>query len=287
MAPLLKSPLLAFLAKEVTAGWQRDQILRQSAALAYYAVISLAPLLVLILGLAAGLLGEDVASGQLKEQLTRLMGERASASVLELLATARYATQGPAAVVGALMLLFGATNLFAELKQTLNAIWGGADQPPRGGIIGWLRTRLLALGMVVAILALLLASLLITGALAYASNFLHADEWLPAQAWQWAGHVWWLAGEVVFFALVFKYLPDRRIAWRPVWLGAAATAVAFEAGRRALAWYLSVSFSAGGQGAAGSFLLLLVWIYYSFILILTGAEFTRAQSKWSRAAPAA
>lgn len=274
------------LVTETAIKWNNDNVLRLSAGLAYYAIFALSPLLVIVLSLAGIAFGEDAVRGQLDDQLRGLMGSKAAASVQEMVAGAMQPKKSLIATgIGIFMLIFAATSLFAEMQHSLNVIWGTEKQSDRSssmlrdGIISWLRGRLLSLGMVLVILFLLLVSLIFTGVFSFLASHLTAVSNLPVPLWGWLGFAVSLVCEVVLFALLFKVLPDIKSPWRHIWWGAGTTALLFEAGKWALGWYLGSPAVSTSYGAAGSIVLLLLWIYYTSIIILTGAELTQVRSR--------
>jgi membrane protein len=281
---VFRVPLRRLLAETIRE-WQDDNILRHSAGLAYYAIFALAPLLVIVLSIAGAAFGPEAVRGQLNGELRDLMGEKAAATVQKMVAGAMQPKKSMvASVLGIVMLVFAATNLFAEMQHSLNVIWGKERQSDRGpmlrnGIINWLRTRMLSLGMVLVILFLLLASLVLTGMFSYITAHLSVVSDLPFPLWGWSGFCVSLICEVALFGLLFKVLPDVRFPWRQVWWGATVTALLFEAGKWALSWYLSSDMIGSGYEAAGSIVLLLLWVYYTSIIILTGAELTHVRSR--------
>jgi membrane protein len=274
------------LLRETALQWKNDNILRLSAALAYYAIFALSPVLVIVLSLAGSAFGDEAVRGQLDEQLRGLMGDRAASTVQDMVASAMHPRKSViATVLGIIMLVFAATSLFAEMQHSLNVIWGAEKQSDPGssllrdGIVSWFRTRLLSLGMVLVILFLLLVSLVFTGVFAFLASHLRAISTLPVALWGLLGFVISCGGEVMLFALLFKVLPDVKFAWRHVWWGAITTAALFEAGKWALAWYLGQEAVVSSYGAAGSIVLLLLWVYYTAIIILTGAELTQVRAR--------
>ncbi len=272
------------LLSETALQVNNDNVLRLSAALAYYAIFALAPLLVIVLSVAGSAFGDEAVRGHLDDQLRGLMGAKTAATVQDMVTGAMHPRQSViATVLGIGMLIFAATSLFAEMQHSLNVIWGSEKQSDHGssllrdGIISWLRTRLLSLGMVLVILFLLLVSLVFTGVFSFLASHLKAISSLPVPFWGFIGFVVSFGGEVMLFALLFKVLPDVKFPWRHVWWGAATTAALFEAGKWALAWYLGQEAVISSYGAAGSIVLLLLWVYYTAIIILTGAELTQAR----------
>ena len=277
---------------ETALKWNDDNVLRLSAALAYYAIFALAPLLVIVVSLAGVAFGDEAVRGQLDEQLRGLMGSKAAATVQDMVAGATPAKKSLIATgIGIFMLIFAATSLFAELQHSLNVIWGTEKQSDRShsmlrdGIIAWLRGRLLSLGMVLVILFLLLISLIFTGLFSFLASHLTAMSNLPVPLWGWMGFGVSLVCEVVLFALLFRVLPDIKSPWPHLWWGAGTTALLFEVGKWGLGLYLSSPVVASSYGAAGSIVLLLLWVYYTAIIILTGAELTQVRSRLCGEAP--
>ena len=274
------------LLSETALQVNNDNVLRLSAALAYYAIFALAPLLVIVLSVAGSAFGDEAVRGHLDDQLRGLMGAKTAATVQDMVAGAMQPRKSvTTAVLGIGMLIFAATSLFAEMQHSLNVIWGAEKQSDPGisllrdGIVSWFRTRLLSLGMVLVILFLLLVSLVFTSVFSFLASHLKAISSLPIQFWGIVGFVVSFICEVMLFALLFKVLPDVKFPWRHVWWGAATTAGLFEAGKWALAWYLGQEAVISSYGAAGSIVLLLLWVYYTAIIILTGAELTQVRAR--------
>lgn len=270
---------------ETAVKWTEHNVLRHSAALAYYAIFAMAPLLVIVLSVAGIAFGEEAVRGQLDDQLRGLMGPRAAETVQDMIVSAMQPKKSVVTTaVGIVMLIFAATSLFAEMQHSLNVIWGTERQSDSGslireGIVSWFRARLLSLGMVLVILLLLVVSLIFTGIFGFLTSHLTPISHFPVFLWGWMGFTLSLAGEVVLFALLFRVMPDVKSPWRHVLWGAGTTAVLFEAGKWALSWYLSTEAVASSYGAAGSIVLLLLWVYYTSIIILTGAELTQVSSR--------
>jgi membrane protein len=264
--------------------WSVHNVDRLSAALAFYAVFSLAPLLVIVLAVAAAFFGEQAVHGQVDNELEALMGREVAAALQGMVSTAISPQRSSlATVTGVAMLFFASTSLFTEMRHSLNVIWGVADHAQRGGILGWIWSRALAFAMVLVVLVLLLASLVFTGVFAFASTYAADRFFVPPWVWGGLGTGLALAGEIVLFALVFKILPDLRLPWGPIWTGAVVTALLFEAGKFGLGWYLSRGPVASIYGAAGSIVLFLLWVYYNAVIVLTGAEFTQPHPPLRRA----
>ena len=268
------------LVKETFSEWLEDKASRLAAALAYYTVFSLAPLVIIVLGIAGLIFGEDVAGSYLLRQVESLVGQT-GAEVFETIvegAGQSSATSLTATIIGIATLIFGATGVFAQLQDALNTVWGVMPRPGRG-IWHIIETRFASLTMVLGIGFLLLVSLVISAVLAAFNDYV--NSLLPG------GHI--LAQIIniavsfgvitLLFAMMFRYLPDVEIEWRDVWIGAAATALLFAIGKFALGFYLGRQSFSSTYGAAGSILIILLWVYYSAQILLLGAEFTQVYAK--------
>jgi membrane protein len=253
--------------------WVEDNSSTIGAALAFYCAFSLAPLLIILVTIAGWVVGEQVAYGQLSSQLTALFGG-ATAKVLLHAMQSSQTTQGAVAtVVSVVSLLAGATTVFAALESALEQIWGAkAFVPP--GWRGWIRTRLLSFGVILAVGFLLLVSLTISTALTALKGALahRFEEWVVlAGVIDFVISIGLVAGLI---ALIYRYMPARRLDWKPVMMGALVTALLFHLGRWLIALYLGRSTQPSAFGAAASFAALLLWLYYSAQIFLLGAEFT-------------
>lgn len=255
--------------------WNEDKVPQLGAALAFYTALSIAPLLVLSLRIAASIFGDEAARGEIEHQIHSLIGEQGALAVQAMLQSANQPESGTVATVFSLItLLFGASGVFGQLQDSLNTIW---EVTPKGdrGAWGIVQDRFLSIAMVMGVAFLLLVSLVISAVLSFAGN--HSIHW-PAEFQVASQAVNFLISLAVFtgiFAMMFKYLPDARIAWRDVWLGAAITAVLFTTGKLAIGLYLGKSSIASSYGVAGSLIVLLVWVYYSAQIVFFGAEFTQ------------
>ncbi len=263
------------LLKQAGADWQEDKASQLGAALAFYSILSLAPLLVIAIAIAGFIFGEDAARGQLARQMEETVGGEGAQAIQTMLSHAnRPATGIVATILGVVTLLFGASGVFGQLRDSLNTIWE-IDPPPQKGIWPLIRDRLfpftLVLGTGFLLLVSLLLSAMIAGVKAYASG------WLPGADALWqALHV--AVSFVVIallFAMIYKFLPATKVAWRDVWLGAVITAVLFLIGKLALGLYLGMAAVGSAYGAAGSLVVLLVWIYYAAQILFFGAELTQ------------
>ena len=260
--------------RDSVAGWRADYAPSMGAALSYYMIFSIAPLLVIVIAIAGLAFGAEAASGAIFEQMRGMVGDSGAAAIQGLVKSAsRPATSIFAAALGLVTLLLGATTVLGELQTALDRIWRAPPVTQRGW---WrlLRDRMLSFGMILVIGFLLLVSLVLSAAIVAIG-----DWWGP-----WFGKMRWLLEAANFavsfvvvtalFAMIYKMLPRVRIAWRDVWIGAAVTALLFTAGKFLIGLYIGKSGVSSGFGAAGSVVVLLVWVYYSAQIFLLGAEFT-------------
>jgi membrane protein len=279
------------LLKEAFNAWSDDYAPSMGAALSYYTLFSIAPLLLIIIGVAGMVFGPEAARGEIFGQLQGLMGPEGAAAVEKLLQSANKPAEGMlATVTGAILLLLGATTVFNELQNDLDRIWR-APAPVKSGVWSLVHSRLLSFGMILVIAFLLMVSLLVSAALSALSKW-----WGPAFAgWEIFAHLLDLLLSfglmTLIFAMIYKILPRVRIAWRDVWTGAAVTAVLFAVGKFLIGLYIGKSSVASAFGAAGSLVVVMVWVYYSAQIFLLGAEFTRVYahaqgSRQGRAMPA-
>ena len=270
---------LPMLLKMTYQGWQADNASRLSAALAYYTIFSLAPMLVIVIAVT-GLLWEAAAvRAEILDQVGELTGPEGANFIDGLLTNTGSPAGGIVAlVIGIITLLFGALGVFNELHNSLNIIWGVRAEKPQGflqSVKKLVVDRFLSFAMLLAIGFLLLVSLVITAVLSAAQETL--GDMLPLSEFLY--HILNLAISIgvitVLFALIYKYLPDARTAWREVWVGAFVTSLLFSLGKTAIGIYLGNSAVTSTFGAAGSLVLLLLWIYYSAQILFFGAEFTQ------------
>ena len=265
------------LTSRTAQDWWEDNCLRLAASLAYYTALSLAPLVLLIVGLVGLVLERQQVATQLAAQLESLMGPSGRELVNSILTTTTPQGGTWATVVGLVTLIIGATAVFGELQATLNLIWEVRPAPTSGvwaGIWALLKERLFSLTLVLALTFLLLVSLVVSAALAAAAALFQGPEQaLLSRLLELAGSLLVLA---FVFALLFKYVPDAEIRWRDVWLGGVITAALFTLGKTAIGYYLGQASVGSAYGAAGSLVVLLVWVYYSALIMFFGAEFTHA-----------
>jgi membrane protein len=255
--------------------WSNDKGGRLGAALSYYTVFSLAPLLLLIISVAGLVFGRQAAEGTLFGQLAGVVGTDAAHLIQSAVSKANQTKGGVlGTVIGFVVLLAGATGVVIELQGALNAVWKVEPKPNRG-VWGVVRTRLLSVAMILSLGFLLLVSLVVSAALSALSG------WLRAVIGDVAILSWMIDAVVALgvistlIALIYKILPDAKVAWRDVWVGAIATAILFMIGKYLIGLYIGKASVGSAFGAAGSLAVLLVWIYYSAQIVLLGAEFTR------------
>ena len=254
--------------------WMDDYAPSMGAALSYYTLFSLAPLLVMIIAIAGFVFGQDAAQGAIIAQLQGIMGKEGATAVQGLLQAAREPSTGiVASIVGGVLVLLGATATFAELQTDLDRIWRVPAKAKPSGIWGWLRSRVLSFGLVLGFAFMLMISLVVSAALSATTEWLGggAAESVLASALNFIAS---FALFTVLFALIYKIMPTAKISWHDVWMGAAVTALLFNIGKSLIALYLAESSVASGFGAAGSFVILVAWFYYSAQIFLFGAEYT-------------
>ena len=261
--------------KSVFDEWWEDNAPRLGAALAFYTLFSLSPLLIIAVAIAGLIFGREAAQGHVVDQIAGLVGHEGATAVQTMIESARKPASGIlASLFGFFTLLVGATGLFGELQGALNTIWDVPDQPGNG-FIGILKNRFLSFTMVLGIGFLLLVSLLVSAGLAAAGHFLAGM--FPTVAF--VGHVVnFLVSILVttlLFAMIYKYLPNVEIGWSDVWIGATVTALLFTAGKFFIGLYLGTSGVSSAYGAASSLVIILIWVYYSAQIFLLGAEFTQ------------
>jgi membrane protein len=267
------------LAKQTASEWSEDNATRLAAALAFYTVLSIAPLLMLAIAIISLIFGEDAARGQVASELAGIVGPQAGEGIQTVIEHADSPSGGAiGSIVSVVVLLFGASGVFGELQSALNTIWEVKPKPGLG-LKGFLRARLFSFTMVLSVAFLLLVSLVLsTGLSAVGSFFEHK---LPGGALLWGGVNFLISFAVItgLFGLIFKTVPDVQIAWRDVWPGAALTALLFTVGKLALGLYLGRASVASPYGAAGSIIVLVIWVYYATQILFMGAEFTQVYAR--------
>ncbi len=257
-----------------------DSPFEMAGALSYYTLLSIAPMLLVVIAAAGLILDGEAVRAQVVAQISDLVGRSSALFIETILENADQPRRGVIAVVSGLAItLLGATTVFAQLQTALNRVWGVEAAPNRGAIWSYLRQRLLSLGMVLTIAFLLLISLGVSALLAGLQGYL--DDYLPG-----APIIWRLLNVVVslglittLIALMFKFLPDARIEWRDVWFGAFITSLLFTAGKFLIGLYLGQASVGSTYGAAGSAVVLMVWIYYASLILFFGAKITQVMAR--------
>ena len=263
------------LVRDATSAWIDDYAPSMGAALSYYTVFSLAPLLLIVVSVAGLVFGEEAVRGELFAQLQQLMGKEAASAVQSLLASVNKPAHGiVGTVIGVAVLLFGATTVFGELQDALDRIWRAPTRHKSNGLWSLLRARVLSFGIILGLAFLLMVSLVFGAVVSALGNW-----WGPAFAgWEIAAQIVnVLVGfglTAVVFAMIYKLMPRVHVQWHDVWLGAIVTSLLFTVGKFLIGLYIGKSGIASGFGAAGSLIVIFVWVYYSAQIFLVGAEFT-------------
>lgn len=266
------------IAKGTFSEFAEDNVLRLSAALAYYAIFSIGPLLVIVVGLTGLALGHETVRHEVQNGLQSLIGQDSAKTIESMMAARKPGTSLITTMIGLTALLLGAGGVFGQLQDSLNTIWE-VKSKPGAGILGFLRKRFVSFSMVFGTGFLLLVSLALTTFISAATN--SVAHRFPLSEFLSHALNFIVSFSVVsaLFAMIFKYLPDVRIPFRTVWIGAAGTALLFTVGKYFLALYLGRQSTASPYGAAGSVIVILMWVYYASIILLLGAEFTQVYAK--------
>jgi len=271
----MKPASIYALCRQAVSAWIDDYAASMGAALAYYTLFSIAPLLLIVISIAGLVFGPEAARGEIFAELRDLMGEDGAAAAQALLQSVNKPAQGVlGTVVGIVLLGVGAISVFGELQNALDRIWRAPGRAGSGGVWALVRARLLSFGMVLGIGFLLILSLVASAAVAALGKFaapLFGSGVVLAELLNLAVS---FAVVTLTFAMIYKIIPRVKIGWRDVWVGAAVTALLFAIGKSLIGLYLGRSTFASGFGAAGSLVVLLVWVYYSAQIFLLGAEFT-------------
>lgn len=267
------------LLKKTGQEWQEDKASRIAAALAYYTVFSISPLLVIAIAIAGAFFGEQTAQEQITDQLTQLVGEDVVKPILVTLNNiSQPEIRGTASLISIAVLIIGASGIFAQLQDALNTVWKVKPQPGQG-IMPFIRRRISSFFMVLAIGFLLIISLILSTIISTLSRY--RIDFLPGSTilWENIDFVFSLGLVTFLFCLMFKYVPDAKIAWKDVFVGSVITALLFIFGKFLLGLYISRGSLGSAYGAAGSLIVFLAWVYYSAQIILLGAEFTHVYTK--------
>src|SRR5215831_8651252 len=268
------------LLKLTFAEWINDSTFEWSAALAFYTIFSIAPVLLIAVGVASFFFAPDTATDQIVGEMEKMIGSQGANAVRQVIESSRGFGKGLWAVsVGIVTLITGATAVFGELQSALNQIWDVKAKPDRGVIMSFVVDRLRSFSIAVCVGFLLLVSLVISAVISGLQTYM--NHWLPGVPWVWqtANVVGSFLVIAVLFAMIYKFLPDVVISWKDVWIGAAVTAVLFTGGKYAIGIYLGRTATASAYGAAGSLVVLLFWVYYSALISFLGAEFTQVYAR--------
>lgn len=263
------------LSKRSVNAWLDDYAPSMGAAIAYYTVFSIAPLLIIVIAVAGLIWGQDAVRGEIFGQLAGLLGKEGAAGIQSLLASADKPTEGiVSTIISVVILIIGATTVFAELQSALDRIWKVPAQVKKSGIWATLRSRILSMGLVLGLAFLLMVSLVTSAALSafggWVGGLMPGWEFLL----QLINVVLSIAFTAVLFSMIYRYMPQVEIAWRDVMVGGLVTAVLFQVGKVLISLYIGKSAIASPFAAAGSVVVLLVWVYYAAQVFLLGAEFT-------------
>lgn len=263
------------LIKTAALSWVDDYAPSMGAALSYYTLFSIAPLLLIVISVAGLVFGQDAARGEIFGQLNAFMGSEAAAGIQSLLESVNTPTGGAiGTATGILLMLIGATSVFGELQNAMDRIWRAPARDKSTGLWGLIRARLLSFGMILSIGFLLMVSLVLSAVLAALGRW-----WSPVLGgWetvaQGINYILGFGITMLAFAMIYKIMPRVKIDWRDVWIGAGVTAFLFTAGKFLIGFYIGQSGVVSGFGAASSIVIVLIWVYYSAQIFLIGAEFT-------------
>ena len=274
-------PKAAWELLKLTFGdWIDDNAFELSGALAFYTIFSIAPVLLIAVGVASFFLTPDTATDQIVGEMKKMIGAEGANAVRQVIDSSRGFGKGLWAVsVGIVTLILGATAVFGELQSALNQIWDVKAKPDRGVIMSFVVDRVRSFSIAICVGFLLLVSLVISALISGLQNYM--NTWLPGVPWVWhtANAVSSFLVIALLFAAIYKLLPDVLISWRDVWIGAAVTALLFTAGKYLTGIYLGRTATASAFGAAGSLVVLLFWVYYSALISFLGAEFTQVYAR--------
>ena len=276
----MKSKRIVRLLKETFSEWQKDRVPLLAASLAYYTVFSIAPLLLIAIAIAGVFFGDDAVRGEIFGQIQGLVGKEGAATIQGMLQSTQKPNSGGgfATVISVITLLLGASGVFGQLQEALNIIWEVKPKPGRN-LIKFIRSRFLSSSMILVIAFLLLVSSILSAGLVAVTQF--TNKLVPGLEilGSTLEFVLSLALVTLLFAAIYKILPDVKVPWRNLWVGSAVTALLFNVGKILIGLYLGNSHIGSAFGAAGSVIVLLVWIFYSAQILLLGAEFTQVYSK--------
>ncbi len=263
------------LFKETAAQWSDDKASRLAAALSYYTIFSIAPLLIIAIGVAGLVFGQEAASNQIFQEIRGLVGDQGAKAIQTMVESANRKDGGiVATLVGIVTLLIGASGAFGELQDALNTIWG-VQLKPGHGIKAFFRRRFLSFSMVLVIGFMLLVTLVVSTIMSGLGHYLELVLPIPASVLQVLNFLLSFSVTGLLFTLIYKVLPDVTVKWKDVWIGGIFTAFLFSLGRFLMGLYLGRASVSSAYGAAGSLVIILLWIYYSSQILFFGAEFTK------------
>jgi membrane protein len=286
----IRLPLVPRLIWMALKGWSKDNVPRLGASLAYYTLFAVSPILVIAIAIAGSVFGEEAVRGQIVSQIDGLVGRQGAEAIQAILQGAHRDQSGTfAIIVGSVTLIVAASGAFLELQHALNTIFQVKTDAKKSGLQRLILSRLRSFGLVVSIGVLLMVSLLVSAALAAVTARVAEARLIGPWLLKAVDIAVSLGVMTLLFGMIYRVLPDVRLAWRDVWTGALVTALLFDVGKFLIGLYLGQSSVASSYGAAGSIVVLLVWVYYSAQVILLGAEFTRVYAEHRRggAAPTA
>lgn len=273
----LKARVLGEIFRRALAGWWNDNVPRMGAALAYYTLFSLAPILIVAIAIAGLAFGQEAVRGELVGQIQGLVGREGALAVQAMLeGAAKPSSSIPATILGVITFFLGATGAFLELQADLDAIWRVKSKSRGNFLRDLVMQRLISFGLVLGFGFLLLTSLVVSAALAALHTYMGNAFPGVSVLWEALNVIVSLIVITLLFAMIYKVLPDVKLAWSDVWIGALVTAGLFTIGKFLIGLYIGTSAVASTYGAAGSVIVVLVWVYYTSQIILLGAEFTRA-----------
>jgi membrane protein len=269
--------ILSALKEAFHEWWDKDPF-RESAVIAYYSIFALPGLLVVVITLAGYFFGQEAVSGKIASQITSTMGAETAGQIQHILVMATQSKNSVLAnTVGVLTILLGATGVFIEFQKSLNTIWKVKPDITKSGVMDFIKVRLFSFGLILSFAFILLASLLISTLLTALSNWIiERSSAALLTVLQMITNLVSMSILSVLFAFMYKFFPDAKIKWRHVWLGAVVTALLFEVGKAAMGLYFGRTNPGSGYGAAGSIILIMLWVSYSSMIVFYGAEFTKA-----------
>jgi membrane protein len=263
--------------KQTFRAWNDHEAPRLGAALSFYTMLSLAPLVILVIAIASMVFGHSAAQNEIIRQVQGIMGAEGAKAVESVIQHGQKPTGVFASVIGAITLLVGASGAFSELQSALNKIWD-VQAKDGSGVASLIKSRLFSFGMVLAVSFLLLVSLVITAGLAVLGKFFGEILPMPELLMHTINFLVSFAGISALFALIFKYVPEASIKWQDVWEGAIVTALLFTIGKSLIGLYLGKAAVGSAYGAAGSLIVVIVWVYYSALIFFFGAEFAHVRA---------